>query len=401
MRTAALAIALLLTTAASPDREAARIERRLAAGGSPLVDPLPDGRAKVTFVWRGAGTTSVLLDWPAWGSLHDSDRFVRIRGSDLWTKSVILPRGARMAYRLVPDVAPGTGPDSPAYKAKATPDPLNRHRWPAGGTDAVSIIDLPGGPSRRWLHRPKGTPGGTLESAPLHSVILANSREVTLYRPARGDPRWLLIVFDGNTYQNKIALPAILDTMIAARAIPPVAVVFLPNPDGLARRRDLACSPDFSAFLARELLPWIGRRVPVPPARNRILAGSSLGGLAAACAAVDRPEEFGAVLSQSGSFWWTPSPGTPRFAPGDDRANWVARRIAAVPRLPLRFYLSAGQLEGVPGDGGILATNRVLRDALRGAGYPVTYAEVPGGHDFYSWRADFPAGLIALMRARP
>lgn len=397
LRPFGLALALMATAASTPLPDAASVAKRIAAHGAPLVDPLPDGSARVTFVWRGAATRSVLLDWPAWGAARDDTPFWRLSGSDLWVKTLVLPRGTRMAYRLVPDLPPGERADGTAFRTAGRPDPLNPRRW-LEGKDAASVLDLSARPSL-WLRPGRAVAAGRIETAQFASAILGNTRKLTFYRPAHGDPRWLLIVFDGDSYLQKIRTPAILDAMIAARAIPPVAAVFVSNPDGLARRRELACYPPLAAFLADELLPWIGRHMALPPREQRILAGSSLGGLAGTCAAIDRPAAFGAVLSQSGSYWWTPTPGTPRYAPDDEtRANWVARRIAAGPNLPLRFYLSAGQLEGVPGDGGIGDTNRMLRDVLRSGGYRVTLAEVPGGHDHFSWRADLPEGLIALTR---
>ncbi|HVC81693.1 MAG TPA: alpha/beta hydrolase-fold protein, partial [Chloroflexota bacterium] len=66
----------------------------------------------------------------------------------------------------------------------------------------------------------------------------------------------------------------------------------------------MVCRPPIVTFLAEELLPWLRHRyqVVVDPART-IVGGSSLGGLASAYVALERPDLFGAVLAQSGSFW--------------------------------------------------------------------------------------------------
>ncbi|HVC81707.1 MAG TPA: alpha/beta hydrolase-fold protein, partial [Chloroflexota bacterium] len=81
-------------------------------------------------------------------------------------------------------------------------------------------------------------------------------------------------------------------------------------------------------------------QVVVDPART-IVGGSSLGGLASAYVALERPDLFGAVLAQSGSFWWKPS--------GDDEFEWLARRVAALPLQAVRFYLEVGKLESAAG----------------------------------------------------
>ncbi|MBM4461019.1 MAG: hypothetical protein FJ011_25190 [Chloroflexi bacterium] len=84
-----------------------------------------------------------------------------------------------------------------------------------------------------------------------------------------------------------------------------------------------------------------------------------LGGLAAAYAGLQRPDLFGNVLSQSGSFWWK--------SEGDAEAEWLSRQFAARPRAPLRFYLEIGLLEDLPSTAdapGMLTVNRHLRTVL-------------------------------------
>jgi enterochelin esterase family protein len=123
---------------------------------------------------------------------------------------------------------------------------------------------------------------------------------------------------------------------------------------------------------------WAGRMIPdEPPQKARIrrssssgirrsyhvtsnphwvtISGSSYGGLAATYAGLKHPETFGNVLSQSGSYWWTP-PTDPaiRFSSGlDADPNYVAQLFVANPKLPLRFYLDAGSMElDMSGHGG-------------------------------------------------
>jgi enterochelin esterase family protein len=154
----------------------------------------------------------------------------------------------------------------------------------------------------------------------------------------------------------------------------------------------MSCHPPFAEFLARELVPWVrrGYRVSADPART-VIAGSSLGGLAAACAAVKHPEIFGNVLSISGSFYWKP--------PGETEPERLAREIATGPKLKLRFYLEAGLMEGRPRpeSPSLLEANRHLRNVLQAKGYEVGYQEFNGGHSILNWRGSFPNGLLALL----
>jgi enterochelin esterase family protein len=131
------------------------------------------------------------------------------------------------------------------------------------------------------------------------------------------------------------------------------------------------------------------REIPHRP--GAVLAGSSLGGLAAACAALARPDLFGNVLSQSGSFTWRPA-GEPW--------EWVARQIEARPKLPVRFYLDIGLLETLPVEKtgpSLLGSNRRLRDALWAKRYAVSYAEFAGGHGYANWQGTIADGLMALL----
>jgi enterochelin esterase family protein len=265
----------------------------------------------------------------------------------------------------------------------------------------MSILELPGAAPQRWTEPQEEIARGTVAVHRLDSRILGNDREVAIYRPA-GDAavRQLLIIFDGERYRREVPLPTILDNMIAQGVIPSSAAVFVSNPSPEARGTELACNPTFSRFLVEELLPWIGERIAIPEnPHDRILAGASYGGLASACAALDYPDVFGAVLSQSGSFWWRPDVESPRASDGA-APNWVARQITGrMKPLPIRFYIEAGQLETQADGEGIRDTSRALYEALQRRGYSAAYTQPPGGHDWFSWRGTIADGLAWLAQA--
>lgn len=404
------AVFLLIAAAlAGSAPDIATIEKAIAQGQVPIVEPLADGSSRVTFVWRGAETQSIELDWPVWTPDRRTNQFERVPGTDLWIKSVVLPARTRLSYRLVPDIGATPRSDRKAFRAmfaaRAQPDPLNPRRWDAGsGANIMSLLELPGAPPQPWVQPRPDVQRGTVEKHRFTSALLGNSRDIAIYRPAGGlHPRKLLIVFDGDRYRREAPLPVILDNMIAAGALPPVAALFISNPSDEARATELACNPVFSRFLAEELLPWAKTRMAVPDnPGDRILAGASFGGLASACAALDYPDEFGAVLSQSGSFWWRPREGQSPRAIDSDEPNWVARKIAGLNKpLPVRFHIEAGQLETQADGEGIRDTSRALHSVLQERGYTVNYAEPAGGHDWYSWRGSISDGLQRLSETLP
>jgi enterochelin esterase family protein len=144
-----------------------------------------------------------------------------------------------------------------------------------------------------------------------------------------------------------------------------------------------------AAFLAKELVRWMRNKhdATEDPALT-LVAGSSLGGLASAFAAFEHPEAFGNVLSQSGSYWWSPLQEAER--------SWLTRQFAQSPLRSVKFAMSAGLME-VPDQ---LDTNRHIRDVLIAKGYRVDHAEFNGNHSYVAWRADFADCLTALVGNR-
>ena len=105
------------------------------------------------------------------------------------------------------------------------------------------------------------------------------------------------------------------------------------------------------------------------PARN-VVAGSSMGGLAAAFVANRHPELFGNVLSQSGAFMFG--------APGEQAGERMKREVESAPKRDVAYYLEAGIYEVDRLENGVdlLTSNQHLRDALNTKGYRLTYERV-------------------------
>jgi enterochelin esterase family protein len=198
----------------------------------------------------------------------------------------------------------------------------------------------------------------------------------------------VLFLFDGEESRVLGKVPVILNNLFGEGHLPPLLAVFLIQPHE-RRETDLACSQGTNRFLVKELLPWLRSEYKIRTAAERtIVAGASLGGLAAAYAALEHPEAFGRVLSQSGSFGWGKT---------DAEAQWLTAEFHSRPRVQAKFYLDVGLMETRGGARSQLKTNRRLRDVLRQKGYDVTYREFNGGHDFPCWRANFAGALVGLL----
>jgi len=351
--------ALREEVAADGSAALARFWQRVSQEGTPLVEPVAGaaGEVLVTFLWRGDQETRNVLLFAPPADLAGEDgiaeaRLRRLPGTDVWYKSRRMGADARFGYgflvndSLVP-FAKATPAEEEARWAALRPDPLNPRRTP----ELPSLAELPAAPKQPWIEPRPGVPAGRLEERSFASARLGNERIVRVYTPPgydpKGKPYGLLILLDGRTYSSDIPTPTILDNLLAAGHLPPLVAVFVANPNPETRTRELSCHPPFAEFLARELLPWIrrGYRVAADP-RRTVVVGSSLGGLAAACAAWRHSDAFGNVLALSGSFYWQPLADAGHG--GDAEPEWLARQLATGPKLPLRFYLEAGLLEGRP-----------------------------------------------------
>jgi len=381
----------------------------VAEQGAPLVEPVLDDDQDVwlTFLYRSSEpVTDVSVfggpaGWDAPGNLmHHVD------GTDVWYLTCRVRADLRCTYRLAVDDVDSAAAKAEDWEERTAhwfTDPLNPATfvYPADeflGADetVVSLIELPAAPAQPWITpRSDGNPGELVEH--LHrSEILGNERRIWVYTP-RGyrpddEPYPLLVLFDGDVARGPIPFPTILDNLIDDGRIPPTVAVLVDSLTQEVRNRELPCGTPFLKYLTDELLPWAREqyRITTDPART-IVAGQSHGGQAAAFAALNRPDIFGTVISQSGSFWWSPD--------DDHEHEWLARQYAETERQPVRLYLEVGlQERGPTADDGpsMVVANRHFRTIVRSKGYDVTYTEYNGGHDYACWRGSLADALTTV-----
>jgi enterochelin esterase-like enzyme len=391
--------------------------KHIESSHNPIIESIPgqpDDRL-FTFIWEAApGQVAVNTLFNGWFPLHAQrgfDSFTRLRDSNVWYTTYTLPRTAQIRYELIAPKGWHASPDRATYftmddkEYETFHDPLNPDLVEWNGS-IVSHAQGPNAQTSVYLKKRSDVPEGVVETLAIESQILGNKRTVRVYLPPgyqRGKSDYgLLLAYDGNQYTIAVPTPAILDNMIAAKAIPPLVAVFMESPD-----RDVEFPPndDFQRFVGAELIPQVRAhyRVSRDPSRNAVL-GSSYGGLAAVYTGLVHPELFGNVISQSGSFGWSPPSNNgppaaqvpPPFRGTSADSGYLIKRMAETPREKLRFYLDAGLWEG----GGMLSSNRLMRAVLQGKGYDVTYREEPGTHSSYYWMLRLPDGLAAAFSAK-
>src|SRR5262245_12122561 len=109
---------------------------------------------------------------------------------------------------------------------------------------------------------------GSVQEYVIPSRHQGKDRRVWVYTPpgsdaARDSSLGMILAFDGGDYLNAIALPRVLDSLLAARAVPPLIAVLIDNGSGASRLDDLANRAWFVDFVGNEVVPWVRGRWPV------------------------------------------------------------------------------------------------------------------------------------------
>ena len=322
------------------------------------------------------------------GAEPAKNRMLRVEGSDVWYLSFSIRNDARFTYAFSPDDSMLPLLDPARVSMNFERDPLNPLRFLGLSGEHSSYVELPGAPTEPWETLAPGTLRGKLTRTSFRSSLLGNERAVWAYTPvtfdSRGRGHQLLVLLDGGAYTHSSApATAILDQLIATKKIPPVLAILVGNTQ---RARELPSSR-FADFLATELVPWAAARFGAShdPA-NIVIAGSSLGGLAASFAGFGHPDVFGNVLSMSGSYWW-------KWGQREE-PEWLTRQFEQTPRKSLRFFVAVGATEKADSQ---LATNRRFANVLAEKGYSIEYREFNGGHGYIGWRRALFDGLETLL----
>lgn len=152
----------------------------------------------------------------------------------------------------------------------------------------------------------------------IYSEVLKEARELWVYIPAAAhdnpDQRFPVIyLLDGETYFHAFTgTVSHLSEVNSNSVIPDMIVVGIVNTD---RTRDLTPTHDpsahtqpngggeqFTSFLEKELIPYIGSNYPAAP--YRVLAGHSLGGLFVINTFLKHNTLFNSYICLDPSMWW-------------------------------------------------------------------------------------------------
>jgi enterochelin esterase family protein len=330
--------------------------------------PIIEG-GRVTFLWQGRTAPHLIDDLHGWEE-HPQE-LGRVT-SGLWACFFDLARDAYLEYAFY----------DPKTKTRFA-DPLNPRRIWNGFKDYNHYFYMPDVRPSPWTIRQRTIPRGTLTVHTIETwmVKFPGQRRVTLYRPPTKERVPLLIVYDGPDYLRRGRLPVIVDNLIAAKRIRPIAMAFLPN-GGPHRGLEYACSDATLAWIEHDVLPLADRELNLRDIKKHPGAfgvlGASFGGLMSVYTGLRLPAIFGRVLSQSPVF------------ETEGRDFVAVDLIRHAPGRP-RIYMDVGRLDF------LLEDNRRMIPLLREHGFDLTYHEHGGAHNYTSWRDHVHRGLKIMF----
>ena len=251
-----------------------------------------------------------------------------------------------------------------------------------------SVLELPGYTRPPWL----AAPAVESRSEPVTVADTTIGRiELLVWSPADAEPGErlpLLVAHDGPELAEYAALDTYAGALVASGTLPRMRLALVgPGERNVWYAADL----DYAGALVHRVLPAV--RESYACASDVVLAGASLGGLAALHAEWSHPGTFAGLFCQSGSFFTAETdPQESRFS-GFAAVTAFVRRVLDAKTPPSAPYvgLTCGSAEEN------VHNNRVLAARLDSLGVEVAFAESPDAHNFTAWRDVLDPHLTALL----
>lgn len=246
-----------------------------------------------------------------------------------------------------------------------------------------------------WAYPPEskeqsGRAYGKYVPLQFRSKTFGNDRTGWVYVPAAYDaskaPAALMVFQDGDAYKGE-HVGTVVDNLIAANQMP-VTILLLLNPgkndDGRSNRSVEydTLSDKYATFLETEAIPLVAtsyklRNDPM----SRAIGGASSGGICSFTAAWQRPDLFGRVCSQIGSF--TNIRG----------GNAYPGLVRSSPKKPIKVFLQDGTNDLINQFGDWWQANEAMFAALKEKGYDAEFLRDRGFHAYWSCGIRLPEAL--------
>jgi enterochelin esterase family protein len=332
-----------------------------------------------TFLYRGAASNVAFPgDHNNWQP--SSAPAVRLAGTDLWYREGTLPDDARVDYKIV------------LNGGNWILDPVNPlQMWSGFGPN--SELRMPDYLyPLETIRSPNAARGTLTANTRVTSANLGYQVQYRVYTPAgyvgdQLDNLPVIYVTDGHEYlpDHMGSLTAVLDNLINDRTLRPSIAVFIDprDPNNLNNNRridEYNMNPQFARFVADELVPAIDAAYRTSPnADDRVILGTSLGGLNSAYFGATQSDVFRKIAIQSPAFWFNSS---------------IYGLYDQAPQAPLQIFMTAGTIND--GNGG-----PTMEEILDRNDYNYAYVEANEGHSWGNWRGQLGNLLVSLIGSPP
>lgn len=328
-------------------------------GGSK--SPIIDGN-EVTFIFKGNAQSVYLAgDYNQW---ELQDNMIKVPNNDLWYIKKNFPENSRFDYKYIVD-------------GNWITDPLNENVTP-GGAGANSTLIMPEYMSEYSKIINEDVPRGTtIKNQKYYSNHLGFEMNYHIYLPFdydKGSTNYILYAMDGIDYLNFGKINLILDYMIHNVEIPNLVAVLVDPHD---RNTEYTIHEPYYNYVLKELMPYVENKyMDTAESIARSAIGVSWGGLTSVYLAVNAPDKFNGILSQSGSFW-----------PKD----WlIFDMIKKTETNHIKFVLQTGTIQDTE------EMNDSMVMLLKSKGYSVDYMKYAESHSWGNWKGHLNEGLKQL-----
>lgn len=381
--------------------------------GNPIIEPINDenDNSLVTiFHYAEQPIDNVLIMTAILPSLTEENiqehLLHPIYDTNLWYATYKIRNDIKFTYSLFPN-----DPLIIDYKDRVKnmrADKFNKNKltFNRPGTSIVEIpyVEMPNCDKNFWTEERVNIARGTITKHEFKSSYFIEPRVVNVYKPygysEDSVPYGFITLTDGHDYINVLKGQQVLDNLIADKKIPPIVAIFIDSIDN--RSQELSCNDLFCNSVANELIPWLREELNLSEEPQKaIIGGLSLGGLTATYMGLNYSQVFGNVLCKSGSFWYNPvnvDEKNKSQVTGEKvecKFNcWMSGQIKLSPKLPLKFYMTVGVLEGKKA---MIKNSLDVKNTLESLGYHVDFEFFKSGHDYLSWGEMLGKGLISLV----
>ncbi len=335
-------------------------------------NPIIDGR-QATLVWHGDKPPLLIGDFNHWGG-NNGETAIHAKQdtAGVWLYQIDLPTDAYVEYTFT---------HQPGDDAARTPDKLNQQKVANGMGYYNHFFYMPDGKPTPFIKRRRNVPHGIVTKHTLSHAYIGGKRDVWLYQPPVDEAVPLVIVYDGKDYLRRAFITHIVDNLIAAKRIRPVALALVENA-GRSRFIEYNCGEAILAILDHWVIPLALDKLNLQKPGGYGVLGASMGGLMALYTALRMPDIFGYAVSQSGGFLPFNGHATPLV-------NVLIDPMDSPP--PLKLWLDVGTLEW------LYPANQAMYTWLSQRGWDATYLEYNAGHNYTAWRNALTQALPAVF----